>query len=157
LAFLLNAAKSKMISSKDFKGQWIGYFTYGPAYGDELNGEKVQFRLFVNACSNMEFSGKSIDLEGIGANYEVAEVKGFLKEDFISFTKQYPHYHEIDETGNTLTDQNSQHPEIQYEGYYDSHSKKITGIWEMSFDLQQVGENWLEHVCSGTWEIKKDD
>ena len=71
--------------------------------------------------------GKSIDLEGIGANYEVAEVKGFLKEDFISFSKQYPHYYEIDEWGNTLTDKNSPHPQIHYEGYYDAHSKKITG------------------------------
>mgnify|MGYP003578176161 FL=1 len=85
--------------------------------------------------------GKSIDLEGIGANYEVAEVKGFLKEDFISFSKQYPHYYEIDEWGNTLTDKNSPHPQIHYEGYYDAHSKKITGSWEMTFDMEQVGED----------------
>ncbi len=146
-----------MISSKDFKGQWIGHFTYGPSYGEELNGEKVQFRLFINECSNREFWGKSIDLEGIGANYEVAEIKGFLKEDFISFTKLYPHYYQIDEGGNTSTELNSRHPEIHYEGFYDSHLKKITGKWEMSFDLEQVGEDWLEDVCSGTWEIIKDE
>jgi len=30
-------------------GQWLGYFEYGPEYGEELAGERVEFRLFADA------------------------------------------------------------------------------------------------------------
>jgi hypothetical protein len=91
-----------MSNSIDFTGQWVGYFTYGQEYGEEVVGEKVQFRLFVDSFKDELFSGRSVDLEGIGANYEVAQIKGYIDGHFISFTKEYPHFYGLDEAGNTL-------------------------------------------------------
>lgn len=139
------------------RGQWVGYFSYGPEYGEELVGEQVQFRLFIDRCDNGVFEGKSIDLEGVGANFELAEVKGFVDGDFISFTKQYPNLYSIDESGNTVVDQSRSHPIVSYTGAYDSRSKTYSGEWELRMEIQPIGEYWLEDICTGKWEIRKDD
>lgn len=139
------------------EGQWVGHFVYGPEYGEEMNGEKVQFRVFIDKSMNGAFAGRSVDLEGIGANYEVAQVKGFLEEGLISFTKQYPHYYELDEGGGTFEDKNKPHPLVAYTGEYNDTTKTFTGDWEMRMDIAPVGAYWLEDICAGTWEMRKDE
>lgn len=99
-----------MSNSIDFTGQWVGSFAYGPEYGDDLEGKKVQFRIFIDTFKDGQFTGKSVDLEGIGANFEIAQVKGYIDKDFISFTKEYPHFYGLDEAGNTINDKNKPHP-----------------------------------------------
>jgi hypothetical protein len=146
-----------MINSIAFTGQWIGYFAYGPEYGDDLVGEKVQFRIFVDSFYNEQFTGRSVDLEGIGANYEIAQVKGYIDGDFISFTKQYPHLYGLDEEGNTVEDKTRQHPIVSYSGEYNVVTKTFSGQWELRIEIAPVGEYWLEDICTGTWEIRKDD
>lgn len=141
----------------DFTGQWAGHFAYGPEYGDDLVGEKVQFRIFVDSFCNEEFTGRSVDLEGIGANYEIARVKGYIDGDFISFTKQYPHLYGLDEAGKTVEDKTRQHPTVSYSGQYNATTKTFSGQWELRVEIAPVGEYWLEDICTGTWEIRKDD
>ncbi|NTS42463.1 hypothetical protein HRG84_16295 [Flavisolibacter sp. BT320] len=142
--------------SIELEGQWVGHFAYGPDYGEEMNGEKVQFRVFIDRSKNGGFVGRSVDLEGIGANFEVAEVKGFLEEGLISFTKQYPHFYALDEAGNTVEDKNKPHPLVAYTGTYNQSTKTFTGDWEMRVAIAPVGTYWLEDVCTGTWEMRKD-
>ena len=146
-----------MGNSIDLIGQWIGHFTYGSEYGDDLAGEKVQFRLFVDSFKDGQFTGRSIDLEGIGANYEIAQVNGYIDGDFISFAKQYPHFYGFGETGNTITVKNKQHPIVAYSGEYKFSTKTFAGQWELRMEIQPIGEYWLEDISSGTWEIHKDD
>lgn len=146
-----------MSNSIDFTGQLVGHFAYGPEYGDDLVGEKVQFRLFVDNFKNGQFTGRSIDLEGIGANYEIAQVSGFIDENFISFTKQYPHFYGLYEAGNTVDDKNKQHPSVSYTGDYNPDTKTFAGQWELRMEIQPVGEYWLEDICTGTWVIRRDD
>ena len=138
-------------------GQWIGYYSYGPEYGEIVNGEKVEFRLFINTFQNGEFIGKSIDLDGITINQEVGKVRGFINDNFISFTKQFPYYEGIDEDGNSYEDRSKVPTPILYTGYYDERSKAFTGNWEIREDIMPVGEGWLENIATGTWEIRKDE
>ena len=146
-----------MSNSIDFTGQWVGHFAYGPEYGDDIVGEKVQFRLFIDSFKDGQFNGRSVDLEGIGANYEIAQVIGFIDGNFISFTKQYPHLYGLDETGNTFNDKDKQHPIVAYSGEYKLNTKTFAGQWELRMEIQPVGEYWLEDICTGTWEIRRDD
>jgi hypothetical protein len=138
-------------------GQWLGHFTYGPEYGDELHGEKVEFRLFIQTHSNGAFKGTAVDLEGIGANFQQALIQGFLDNDLISFTKAYPHYYAIDEWGNSSTHEDLTHPIIHYEGIHNRRLNTFAGKWELCMDIGPVGEFWVEEVMSGTWEMGKDD
>lgn len=145
-----------MRNAIDLTGQWIGYFTYGQEYGDDLVGEKVMFRLFVENFKNEEFVGTSIDLEGVGAIYENAKVKGFIEGNFISFTKEYPHFYGLDEAGNNNDDKNKQHPVISYSGKYNKDTEAYSGQWELRMEIKPVGDYWLEDICTGTWEIRRD-
>lgn len=146
-----------MQKSIDFTGQWVGHFAYGPDYGDELAGEKVHFRLFIDSFKEGEFVGRSIDLEGIGANYEVAEVKGYVEGNFINFTKQYPYLYGLDEAGKTIENKSKSHPIVSYVGEYNENTRTFTGQWELRVEIEPVGEYWLEDICTGTWEIRKAD
>jgi hypothetical protein len=146
-----------MSNSIDFNGQWEGHFAYGPEYGEDLVGERVQFKLFVDSFKVGQFTGRSVDLEGIGANYEIAQVNGYVDGDFISFTKQYPHLYGLDEAGNTIEDKSRQHPIVSYSGNYNTSNKTFSGKWELRMEIASVGEYWLEDISSGTWEIRRDD
>jgi hypothetical protein len=146
-----------MSNSIDFTGQWAGHFAYGPEYGDDIAGEKVQFRIFIDSFKEGQFAGRSVDLEGIGANHETAQVNGYIEGNFISFTKQYPHFYGLDEAGNTADDKNKQHPIVAYSGEYNSNTKTFAGQWELRMEIQPVGEYWLENIYTGTWEIRRDD
>lgn len=146
-----------MSNSILLNGQWMGHFTYGSEYGEELNGEKVQFRLFIEWHENGQFRGKSIDLEGIGANFEIAQVKGFLQENFISFTKEYPHFYGVDENGRISHNEEQPHPVVCYEGQFDEYLKIFRGEWELEIDIKPFGEDWAIDVYRGTWEIRRDD
>ena len=146
-----------MSTSINFTGQWVGHFAYGPEYGNDLMGEKVQFRLFVDNFKDGQFTGRSVDLEGIGANFEIAQVKGYIDKDFISFTKEYPYFYGLDEAGNKIEDKNKQHPIVAYSGEYNSDTKTFSGQWELRMEIEPVGEYWLEDICTGTWEFCTDD
>ena len=141
----------------DFNGQWARHFTYGTEYEDGIAGGKVQFRLFVDSFQDGQFIGRSVDLEGIGANYEIAQVNGYIDGDFISFSKQYPHLYGLDEAGNKIEDKSRQHPIVSYSGEYNVNTKIFSGQWELRMEIEPVGEYWLEDICTGTWEIRRDD
>jgi hypothetical protein len=145
-----------MSRSIDFTGQWVGHFAYGQEYGEDIAGETVQFRLFVDSFKNGQFTGRSVDLEGIGANYEIAQVKGYIDEDFISFTTEFPHLYGLNEAGNTLEDKNKQHPVVSYSGEYNTNTQTFAGQWELRMEIAPVGEYWLEDIATGTWEMRRD-
>ena len=94
------------------EGQWYGYFSYGPDYGPELEGEKVVFSLLISLRGDGQFVGKCIELEGIGASREVSIIKGFVDGTSISFQKEYATYGTIDEQGNEGIYQGSLAPRI---------------------------------------------
>ena len=138
-------------------GQWLGYFEYGPEYGEELAGERVAFRLFVDAVKNYKFEGKIADLDGAGSAYEVLPVNGFVRDEFISFTKEYPHRSDLDEYGNFVTDEESPVHVVNYQGAYDPSTGIVSGDWDITTDLEVTALKREQYISSGTWAMKKDD
>jgi hypothetical protein len=138
-------------------GQWQGFFSYGPEYGEIVHGQEVEFRLFIEEYNEGQFSGKVIDWEGIGANGEISEVKGFIDEDHISFTKIYPKYYILDEWGNESIEQDASGLSVTYEGKFDMQNKCFTGSWEITYSGEQVGEFLIEEITTGTWRMKHED
>jgi hypothetical protein len=146
-----------MKNSINLSGQWIGHFTYGPEYGGEMHGEKVQFRIFINEFSGGQFKGTSVDIEGFGANMDTAIINGFLTDDFISFTKEYPDYFIIDNNGQNIKDPSNVKPRLSYEGHYNFRSKFFNGQWELWTNEELAGEGSIVDIFTGTWEMTKDD
>jgi hypothetical protein len=145
-----------MANSINLSGQWIGQFIYGPEYGGQMHGEKVQFRLFINEKSAGQFSGISVDIEGYGANMDTATINGFLVDDFISFTKEYPDNFIIDDNGQQVEDRSNVKPRLSYQGHYNFHSKSFNGEWELWANEELAGEGSIVDIFSGTWEMTKD-
>ena len=147
-----------MINSIFLVGQWVGQFVYGQEYGDEIFGEKVQFRLFVEKFEAGEFTGKSVDVDGFGANLNEAIIKGFIQDDLISFTKEYQPYFIIDETGNTCNDPSNQKPRLSYKGVYNKNQQSFCGEWEFWTNEILDGERGsFVDIFTGTWDMKKDN
>lgn len=138
-------------------GQWAGHFVYGPEYGPEIHGEKVQFRLFLNELEKGQFNGTSVDIDGFGANLDTAIINGFLTDDFISFTKEYPDHYIIGDNGETLQDPSNIKHRLSYEGQYNYRTKTFSGQWELWANEELAGEDSIVDIFTGAWEMIKDD
>lgn len=146
-----------MTNSITLTGQWIGYFVYGPEYGEEMYGEKVQFRFFLEDLEDGQFKGTSVDIEGAGVNMDTATIKGFLTDDFISFTKEYPTYYLIDENGQSSVDTTNPKPQLSYTGQYNSQMKSFSGQWELWANEKLENNGSFGDIFTGTWEMTKDN
>ncbi len=140
-----------------FIGQWQVFFKYGKEYGEYVDGNEVEFRLFIEQYSKNAFVGRAIDWEGIGANGEVSVIKGFIDGNLISFIKQYNTYLELDESGASKEHDDEAPTIVTYEGLFNRATNSFTGRWEISRDIAPVGENWIEEVITGTWRMKKEE
>lgn len=149
----LNMADYNRIS---IAGQWYGYFSYGPEYGPELEGEKVIFSFLIEEVFNNQFKGKCIELEGMGASTEVSKIEGFLENEFISFRKEYLTNYLIDEFGNELKDEKSSLTRLSYTGHFDENTKTFAGSWEIWTNEVSFGEGAFVIIQTGNWEISKD-
>ena len=137
-------------------GQWYGYYSYGPEYGDKLEGEKVIFSLLIEEVFNNKFKGKCIELEGIGASTDVSTIEGFIENSFISFRKEYPTYYIIDERGKEIPYEEQLHPRLSYSGSYNPAKQTFYGSWEIWSYERPAGEETLVDIATGKWEISKD-
>jgi hypothetical protein len=137
------------------QGQWYGYFSYGPDYGPELEGEKVVFSLLISQQGDGQFVGKCIELEGIGASREVSTIKGFVDGSTISFQKEYATYSTIDEQGNEGSYQGGLEPRISYQGVFDAKTNSFNGSWEIWGNEVPYGDETLVDICTGNWQISR--
>lgn len=138
-------------------GQWQGFFTYGASYGQLLEGQEVEFRLFIEQYNNGVFSGKIIDWDGVGAEGEVAIVEGFLEGNLISFKKTYAHYLEIDEWGNSFVAEDIPGHTVFYEGSFNKELNQFDGKWEIIEQEYHTPVATYEMLASGTWRLLRVD
>jgi hypothetical protein len=136
-------------------GQWQGFYQYGPAYGEYVEGKEAEFRLFIEEFKDGEFKGRAIDWDGFGTNGEVSLVNGFVEDGFISLTKKYSRSYIIDEWGNHLEEEGKEGHIVEYEGFFDRASNCFTGTWEIVTDLEHTQELTLQHVVGGTWSMHR--
>lgn len=138
-------------------GQWFGYFSYGADYGEQLEGERVIFSLLIEEVFNNKFKGKCVELEGIGASTEVSFIEGFIENKFISFRKEYSTYFTIGEFGNEGKHEDLLHPRLSYTGIFNEETQTFSGEWEIITNERPAGEGTFVDICTGQWEISKDN
>jgi len=139
----------------DLVGQWLSHFEYGPEYGEERIGEKVQFKIFIDTFNNNEFTGNCVELGGIGASDQTSLVRGFLKDSFISFTKAYPSAFYVDAGGNAVVDPSRPPHVVNYSGKYNYETQTFSGEWDIRLQTEASIFGKSQQVASGFWEMKK--
>ncbi len=144
--------KSKII----LPGQWFGYYSYGEEYGLKVNGEKVTFSILFDNVFNNKFSGKCIELSGIGSVNEISSIEGFIENDLISFRKIYNGKYCIDEEENSFEIDDPSPHELSYEGQYNFLTKTFTGKWEVWLNDKTPGDLNYILIGNGGWEMSKD-
>jgi hypothetical protein len=137
-------------------GTWVGYYYYGAEYGKVLHGEKVKFMLFLTQ-KNFKFEGTSVDYEGVTSNFETADIRGFIKDDFISFIKKYPVALLFDEKNNPIKDESKPSPEIHYTGNYNQQAKTFSGKWEIVAHTESYHFGDIEYFATGNWEMWQEE
>jgi hypothetical protein len=143
-------------NSVSLAGQWFGYFSYGPEYGEQLEGERVIFSLLIQEIFNNKFKGKCIELEGRGASTEVSHIEGFIENNFISFRKEYSTYYTLDESGNEGKHLPFLHPRLSYTGSFNQSNETFSGTWEIIANEIPAGEGTFADVFTGHWEISRN-
>ena len=144
-------------SGKSIAGQWFGSYSYGPEYGLKLEGEQVIFSILVDEVFNNQFKGKCIELEGLGASTEVSKIEGFIENNFISFTKEYPTNYYIDEFGKEVIVETEINNQLSYKGHYDEETKTFSGSWEIWRNVVSFGDSTSVNIGNGSWEFSKDN
>ena len=140
----------------DNKQTWKGFFTYLDGYEIIDSYIKVEFQMDLTFNDN-SFSGTSTDSESENIFVDPILVKGFIDEYMISFVINYPCYYYKDEDGTIKLDKNSQHPNIEYLGFYDQIEKKYSGTWEMIISEEIISEDvYMEEVANGEFEIYRE-
>lgn len=145
-----------LIQLTSMSGTWVGYYEYGPLYGDKLYGNKVGFKLDINDQDDGSFEGLCQDLEGGGTKIGLAKISGFTNNNFISFTKEYPTIWTADESEKEETRKpkilNSQ---LSYKGNYNPYKKEFSGEWEILASIKYPDGSLSEQITYGTWAMKK--
>lgn len=161
----------------EISGIWKGYYELGKSYPKNLQGKRTDFVLNIKE-TNGEFTGECIDIVHDNKDNTTSQIKGFVDEDLISFIKQYSFHLLIDKEGKRVIDYDEKHPEIEYTGYYDYESKKISGEWNMvtknlvtQYDYSlmklligispddeiEANIRIREYFNSGKWEMQKEE
>lgn len=149
-----NASSSISINSVD--GKWSGYYEYGPLYGEDVYGKRVEFKLDLIDLTEGTFEGVCQDLEGIGSNKGLAKIKGFINEHFISFTKEYDSIWMIDETGKEEpNDPRVLSSQLSYKGTYNPFRQEFTGEWEILSSIKFFDGSISDEIVYGTWAMRK--
>jgi hypothetical protein len=146
-----------MNKPNNLSGTWKGHFSNAPEYEDDLYTQKVHFVLNLNS-NGKAFEGTCVDVEGSGTHMETSLIKGALEKNQITFVKQYPESHLVDDGNGYHTETVIHRQAITYTGKYDAKKKIFTGEWEMTIQAEKYGEeDWVEEICTGKWEIQKED
>jgi hypothetical protein len=135
-------------------GQWLGYYKYGPEYGD-LHGDKVSFSIIIDDLDNGQFQGRCHDLEGIGAIPDVASIKGYIEGNYIHFIKEYPFNYALNDDGSLIEEKLSTKPILTYTGEYNERTKSFQGTWEIEVTIGSTIQGDDLCIWTGTWEMSK--
>lgn len=137
-------------------GQWFGFYSYGPEYGDYLDGQKVTFSFLIERASGHTFRGKCIELEGPGASVDISTIEGALDNNVISFRKEYVSQYDIDEFGKTVIAEPAISNRLFYKGRYDESSAVFSGSWEIWREYEMYDGTVATDLFTGHWEMSKE-
>ena len=141
----------KLVNTKQ---TWQGIFSYEEGYSDIQHYYEIPFTMEIE-INEGSFIGTSIDEESKDLFDQPAKVTGFFEDDMVSFVLKYPHSYYRDDQGNICVEEEYEHPDIQYLGFYDEDLKCYAGNWEMVVGQVAFGSSFLEDFLNGSFEMRR--
>lgn len=134
---------------------WKGQFSYLAGYDTINQYKEVEFNMELT-LENGSISGTSYDDESKDYFDAPAIVKGFYKENTISFILKYPCSYFLNDNDEIELDKNNEHPDIHYLGRIDESGKFIQGTWEITVwdEDQDLYENIIE-IANGEFQMNR--
>lgn len=120
-------------------GEWSGSYTYGDGYRDSIKGRTVDFIIRMEA-RNGALKGTSHE-----KNKETATIDGFVLDDFIGFTHQYPISYFFNKDGESTTDASKPGSKVLYSGLFHESTATFKGTWKIE-----------RTNCWGQWTMTKN-
>lgn len=136
------------------KQVWKGTFTYNEGYDEIDQYKSVNFKMEIVFNDN-SFVGTSTDSESESLFNEPAKVKGFTDDEKISFTLNYPCSYYKNDDGKIVLDEENKHPEIHYLGFWEEDKNSVSGNWEMKMYEEKYGDDYLEELATGEFEMRR--
>ncbi|MCW3467007.1 hypothetical protein [Chitinophaga nivalis] len=136
-------------------GEWQGYYIYDPAFGEKLSAEKVLFKLSLTDTGDDHFEGVCHDVNSPVSQNNTATIKGFVEDDFISFTKAYRQFFLITDDNQVVPHTALKTPELSYYGHYDPINEVFSGDWELIGRLHAHPDGDYAEITTGTWEMRR--
>ncbi len=137
----------------DLIDKWIGYYEYGEGYSLPLFGERVTIRVNLQG-RNDNFIGTVKEEESEHSVPLEATIKGFSKDDFISFVKTYPKMPRLKEYGSSEIVLEMGQLEIEHYGYIDTEFDAIYGTWSIT-EKGSVQKNTGINTVYGSWLLRR--
>lgn len=133
---------------------WQGIFSYRDGYHEDDQFIEVDFNLEL-IFNGDSFKGFSTDSESKSVFEKPADVKGFVDDEKISFVLDYPCLYYKDDHGQLVLDRESKHPEIHYLGFWDGDKHYVSGTWEMKIYEEKYGNDYIEELATGIFEMHR--
>ncbi len=139
------------LNSELSKIKFEGFFEYEDDFPD--SPYQVHFQLIVTVKDGV-LKGTGWDDESTHLFNEPAVVNGFIKDNFVSFVKDYPCLYYKNEQQIMVVDKTKNHPSVNYRLDYSEKEQKWIGKWEMVVDEMILGDyDHLEEVYDGYCEM----
>jgi hypothetical protein len=133
------------------KVNWKGHYSYEQEFDER---QAHSFELLVD-ISDDEFEGIAVEEEFTARTNESPIVIGFVADDRISFTKQYPFQFAADDDNNIVIDRSKPGHQVVYEGVKNHDTNEWEGHWEiMSGEVRLSTDVYLAVIDSGSWRMK---
>jgi hypothetical protein len=150
-----NGKTGIMRNTPMLSGQWYGHFEYGEEYAQKLVGEKVKFSFILEDHADHHFTGKCIEIDGIGASTDISHVQGSMNGAKITFTKTYPSDHRIDDNGRDVKMPAGLSVNLIYKGTYYAAGDRFAGTWELWTNETENDDTACLDVYSGSWLMSR--
>ncbi len=137
----------------EIQGKWRGYYEYGLGYTLPFFGQRVDMEVEFKG-NNDSFTGKVSEVETEFSVKLPGEIKGYIENDFISFTKTYPKTPRIIEVFNYGMNYEAGEAEIVHDGFFDDTNYAMYGGWEIIDRSMEAGE-YYQNNGQGIWMLKK--
>lgn len=138
-------------------GQWIGEYTYGDSYTEELRGKSVKFSMDLFSDGEV-VRGTCIDEETKELFSKPAKIEGTFKHDTILFYKSYPEAKGLVGASRLIAEEYNR-TSIQYTGILKkklfTRTLYFEGTWEISGSFLDEEGVARYYTFDGTWKMKK--
>ena len=136
-------------------GKWIGEYTYGDDYEEEMRGKSVKFSMELHLDGEL-IRGVCIDEETREIFSEPSKIEGTFENGTLMFYLRYP-----DTPGPGVSDDAAKKynsTSIQYIGVWNKNfftKGFFEGTWEIDGAFLDENGDACYYSCEGTWTMRK--